>query len=370
MNIRQTLLTAFAALSATAGSAAATELMVPLYSWPSAWTEGIADCAALPDPDDRVACDTGKGYWARWQAVAATCAAGDVPVSVIVDPADGPGPLADGDPCDSPGSDWARGLELLEQSGCHVLGYVATDYLRRDPNTLWTEAQAYYGACRETGAVDGLFFDEYKGFEVTAADVQLTGLLATYLGWFMGFDLVLNPGTPPQWAAGEAPAGRQDDNPYADVNLRAVVTVENTPAGYAAVDLPDWQLAGDPADHALLLHGVDPLDRAGLLALMDQAWRDGFGHVFLTDGADEHIWSVQPAFWDDLVGKATSLRSYGDWSGDPQAVLGHYCAVPGQAYASGQCGGQPLIPGFCIVIDPYSPYYYGHAGFFVQCDAL
>ena len=357
MSMRMTLLSALAALPAMAGAAHATELIVPLYSWPSAWTENVPDCDALLGADDRDACHTGKAYWDRWQSVAATCASGEVPVTVIVNPADGPGLLADGDPCTSPNSDWARGLELLEQSGCHVLGYVSTEYLERDIGQMVSEVQAYDAACPQTGSVDGIFFDEYKGFQVTAADVDLTRQFSWFLGAYMGMDLVLNPGTPPRWAPGQAPAGAEGGNPYAGIALRATITVENTPAGYADVDIPQWQHDGEPRSYGLLLHGVDADDRAGMLALMDDAWRDGFGHVFLTDATGDDPWSDASAFWPDLVGKSASLSAYGDWSGDPLTNMRRYCNAAGPFYGA-QCAGRPLVVDFCIVLDPYSPQYY------------
>lgn len=349
-------LSAAAALLCLSGPAQSTEVMVPLYAWPSHWAAGIDDCAATNDP---TTCERGQQNWSQWEAVAESCRAGLADITAVINPASGPGVLMRGDVCDAATGDrdWQAGLELLQDAGCTVLGYVATDYGRRDANQMFSEVIAYANSCQMTGRIDGIFFDEYKGHDVTQHDVAFTNAWVNFLGSYFGFRVVLNPGTPPEWAPDEAPAGELDANPYASVVYHAMITVENTPEGYAAVDLPQWQLDDVDARSGLLLHGVDPADREGLLAAMDQAWRDQFGVVYLTDDTGANPWDTLSAHWDDVVGKAASLGAYGDWSGD---ALQRYCDADDgpRSFYPGQCGGAPLLPGYCIVLDPYSPNYY------------
>lgn len=75
----------------------------------------------------------------------------DVPVSVIVNPSDGPGAAAD--------ANYANFIKLLRAAGGKVYGYVATGFALRPPADVTADIEkwrSFYGA----NPVDGIFLDE------------------------------------------------------------------------------------------------------------------------------------------------------------------------------------------------------------------
>lgn len=72
-----------------------------------------------------------------------------VPIIAVVNPANGPG--------NGPDPNYQKGIDLLKQVGITVVGYVSTDYARRDINLVVGDANKYKAFY---GQLDGVFFDE------------------------------------------------------------------------------------------------------------------------------------------------------------------------------------------------------------------
>ena len=104
-------------------------VIVPLYVYPS---------------------EPGSPGWAAWEAVAAAAGVDhSVRLIAVVNPANGPGSVAD--------PNYRRGIDYLRATGVTVVGYVALGYGAVAPPAVARETRRWQ---RLYGGVQGIFFDE------------------------------------------------------------------------------------------------------------------------------------------------------------------------------------------------------------------
>lgn len=264
------LLLAFAlclsAALATTATAAATpqdaaprvQLLIPLYSYPT-WY----------NPPTYI-----------WDDVAAANSL--VPVTAIINPANGPG----GGP---PNSDYVVGLNDLRSAGVTILGYVYTSYGARDSNAVKADIDLY----DHYFDIDGIFFDEVASSATQLAYYQN---LYTYVLDRPNLErVVLNPGT-------------HIDEVYVSTLSQATAIIYEDAAsswnGYA----PDgYVYEYAPERFAMLAHSVG--DSGQLAQLIDLATTRQIAYVYLTDDSLPNPWNSLPGFWSDEINYLANVNA-------------------------------------------------------------
>lgn len=179
--------------------------------------------------------------------------------TVIMNPANGPGPAKD--PAYAKIVAAARARELA------VVGYVPTRFGTRPVAEVEADVERY----REWYGIDGIFMDEASA---EAADLPYYRELAALAGG----TVILNP-------------GRVPDAGYVEV-ADIVVTFEGTRAAYAGASFPAWTTEYGAERFAHLVYeagGAEPgsVERS--------AAARGAANVYVTDDAGANPWDALPA---------------------------------------------------------------------------
>ena len=239
-----------------AGGAADVELLVPLYSYPS-WYE----------PTNYV-----------WASVAA--AAGQVPVTAIINPNNGP----DGGP---PNADYLAGLNDLRSAGVTILGYVHTSYGAR----ALTAVQADIDLYDQHFNIDGIFMDE-----ASTSTNQLAYYQALYSYIVASSNLrtvVSNPGT-------------HQLEPFITAPTADTTVIFEGSSGWPGYVQDDY-LTNYPASRFAALVYAEA-DAAVMRGHIMNAVQRGIGFVYITDDTLPNPWDTLPAYWEDEVNYIQALR--------------------------------------------------------------
>lgn len=239
--------------------AAAIEVLVPWYVYPTHWI-----------PASYV-----------WDDLAAANSV--VPITAVLNPADGPG--------GPPNADYLVGLADLGAGGVTMLGYVYTSYGARPVADVkadidvWSAQWASYG-------VSGIFLDEAASGAATLDYYQELYQYVHAAAW--AGTVVVNPGV----SADEGYLSR----PAADI----VLGFENTAAPWETYVPPPWQSGHEPRHFAALVHTVG--GAAAMRQAADLAAARGFGFVFVTGDVMPNPWDTLPTFWTDEVAHLAALN--------------------------------------------------------------
>lgn len=219
-----------------ASSERGTGILVPLYVYPgSAWDSLTKLAAANPN----------------------------LPITAVVNPANGPG--ARSDPF------YALAIISLRSAGIEVLGYVATGYGSITPNLVEALMKRY----RSWYPLDGIFFDEMSTGPGTAKYYSALTSLAKSMGFEKS---VGNPGT---WVSGES--------------ARAVdLSVIYEGRGFPALSLLGQQYPTN--EHAFIAYGVKKLDHEALMTAARHV-----SYLFVTDGEQPNPYRSLPPYLGELV---------------------------------------------------------------------
>lgn len=204
-----------------------------------------------------------------WDAiVAAKTAHPTVPVVAIVNPASGPGTIAD--------PQYVSGISMLESAGVTVIGYVSTDYTNRSITDvemdliLW---DTFYG-----DGLAGIFFDEQSNDPADAPYYTDASTRAANHGFTF---TVGNPGT--------------DTDPAFIGTVDTILIYES--AGLPPVDtLGGWHDGYDRADFGVIPYAVPAVDTA----FVDGAELH-VGWIYLTDDDLPNPWDSLPPYFDALL---------------------------------------------------------------------
>jgi Spherulation-specific family 4 len=262
--LRKTASTAAAAAIAMCVlPAAAVELLVPAYFYPSF------------DP-----------ALSQWDEMTAAVVAG-TKITAIVNPNNGPGSAIN--------SDYTRAINDFRAAGGKVLGYVYTCYgnntcnpalpaLRTTADVL-ADAQKY----QTWYSVDGIFLDEMSN-QAAALPFYTTiaqGLRAAQpSGQIFG-----NPGT-------STPAS------YLTV-ADTIVTFERGTGSYAGASSEPWMTTAAPNRQAHLHYGVS--SEAAMRDLLQQAVARNAGYVYISNDVLPNPWDQLPSYWLAEVAAVSSV---------------------------------------------------------------
>jgi Spherulation-specific family 4 len=226
-------------VAAATSSTASAGLFIPLYTYPgSSWT--YAEQVKQSNPG--------------------------VPMTVIVNPADGPGSRYD--------SNYGSGIEQMRGDGINVIGYVYTDYASRSVSAAETDIATY----AQLYDVNGIFLDEMSN---VAGHESYYSTLTAY-AHSLGLSLVVgNPGTSvPQSYLG---------------TVDVIVIYENSGIPSQSV-LSSYTAGGDPSEFAVISYGVQQPSQSQASLLEDYV-----SNIFITNGTMPDPYHALPPYLSDLA---------------------------------------------------------------------
>lgn len=243
--------------------AAKLKILIPLYAYPN-WYDS-------------------KTY--SWPKVAK--AASEVPITAVINPNNGPdkGP---------PNKDYAKGLEDLRSAGVTILGYVFTNYGKRDISQIKAEIDLY----DEFYNIDGIFLDEAASgadkldyYQEIYKFIKAKSNLNT---------VVLNHGT------------QADPGYLARPAADTIVMFENYSRAWNAYQPESYVDRYEPEHFSTLIHSV--ADAATMKKFIELAVDRNVGYIYITDDSpdnpDRDPWNDLPSYWQEEVDLIRSLNQF------------------------------------------------------------
>ena len=191
---------------------------------------------------------------------------------LVMNPGTGPGLARD--------EAYAATVRKAQATGISVLGYVDTDYGRREPALVRQDVAAF----DEWYGVDGIFLDQVSS---GADGLGYYASLAEFIRTTPGPLVALNPGTFP--VEGYAA--------LADV----LVTFEGSYASYRSLASPDW-VKKYPASR--FWHLVYATTSADMPTAVKLARQRSAGHLYVTDDVLPNPWDTLPPYWSSELRRA------------------------------------------------------------------
>lgn len=194
-----------------------------------------------------------------------------VRVNVIVNPASGPGTIAD--------IVYTRAIKILKGAGARVLGYVSTAYTTRAENLINADIGLWRDIYPE---VDGIFLDETPTTYTTFYDT-----IVKYARQKSFYPIIGNPGAPP------------DATFFTSKTMDALVVFETSTFPVEA-DLKggDWEnsyMELDYKQRALLLYNI-----SSLTTLQINLIKKYCGYIFVTNLVTDY-WNGQGGYFERLL---------------------------------------------------------------------
>lgn len=217
-------------------------------------------------------------------------AASRIPLTVIINPASGPGTSTE--------PAYNSIISDIQNAGGKVIGYIPTTFGNRSAVDIVADAQSYnsfYGA----GTFDGFFLDEFSN------DIGDIGTHQTVYSDIKAIDPSLsvfaNPGTSvPQ-------AFFSLTQPTADT----IVVFENFASEYPANNPPSYYDSLDASQLAQIIHTVSTAGdvEATVSGIVDQAVADNTGWLYVTDDILPNPFDTLPSFFDSLVDNVEAVNN-------------------------------------------------------------
>jgi len=237
-----------------------TQILIPLYNYPN-WY----------DPADYI-----------WDDVAG--ANGQVPVTAVINPSNGPG--------GPPNENYQHGLSDLRAAGVTILGYVYTSYGARDINVVKAEIDLY----DQHFDIDGIFFDEVSN---DTEELSYYEELYDYVTSRPNLEKVfLNPG-----------CNIAEEYISSGHGCHTAVIFESESSEWPTYPLAEYVTSGAyPAERfAMLVHTTPDAD--AMRSHIDMAVARNVGYVYVTDDGSDNPWDSLPTFWTAEVDYIESLNA-------------------------------------------------------------
>jgi Spherulation-specific family 4 len=220
-----------------------------------------------------------------WKEVA--LAAKKVQIVAIINPNNGP----DNAP---PNTDYQQGIKDLHQAGVKIVGYVPTNYTKRDLHAVKTDIDLYIKHFN----IDGIFIDETANTQDKLAYYQQ--IYKQIKSRSSRYQVILNPGTDITES--------YIHEPVADV----LVIFENYQKVWAHYHPPAYIKNYTPEHFAALVHTV-AADRQSIESTIDRAAKHKFGYIYITndstDTANHNPWDSLPSYWQAQVNYIQKLNA-------------------------------------------------------------
>lgn len=216
----------------------------------------------------------------EWEKLAR--AAQEVPLIVILNPANGPGRNAN--------VDYQRALAGVRRNGGRVIGYVSTNYGRRPLENVFSDIARHL----HFYAIDGVFLDEMST-ETSLLRLRYYAAIYSFIKTKNPNLLVVgNPGTTP-------PAAYLRDR-KADI----FVSFEDGP-GYQIYEGQEWMKRFPASNFAHLVHGT--ADFGTMLNFVKSASDKHAGYFYCTDDGEDNPWDTLPSYWQAEVDAVKAVNT-------------------------------------------------------------
>jgi len=231
------------------------QILIPLYIYPDLGT------------DD-----------SRWKAIIE--AQSKVDITAIINPHNGP--LSN--TLDPRYRDYQKALQALNNAEVKIMGYVPTNYAKRDQHKIQEDINTYI----QYYSIDGIFFDEAAN---TTQHKDFYSQLTTYIRTKTKLkSVVLNPGTT------TAPVYIDTQRSIADT----VITFEQAYNHWvSAADPPAWVYTLETSRFALLVHTAPDIN--AMKRAIDLGSTRHYGYVYVTNDMGDNPWDTLPSYWQDMV---------------------------------------------------------------------
>lgn len=277
----QRALVIFLALAAaTSGRAVDMRLLIPLYNYPQWYA-----------PTNYI-----------WDDVAREGT--NVPITVIVDPASGPGP-------GFPNVDYDHALSEMSAGSVTLLGYVDTAFGTRPASNVIEDVAVYATEPR----VHGIFLDQ------ALADAghfgYYTNIYAAIHGHSNLAEVVMNSG----------PALEED---YLSAPATDVAMIFEQSVGWPEYQPPAHQFKYPPNRFSMLVHTCATADE--MAAHLARAAQRNVVHVYVTDAGMPNPWDRLPTYWTQLVSQVKAYRELASTAVTRSSgIVAQFSTVPGRA---------------------------------------
>ncbi|WP_310489469.1 spherulation-specific family 4 protein [Chamaesiphon sp. VAR_69_metabat_338] len=221
-----------------------------------------------------------------WQQV--ITAAKKVSIVAIINPNNGP----DRAP---PNADYRQGINDLRQAGVKLIGYVPSNYAKRDLQAVEADIALYIKYFN----VDGIFIDEAAS---TPDKISYYQQIYRYIKARLpasNHNVIINPGV-------------EVDEGYLDRSVAdTIVIFENYQKVWANYHPPAYVKKYSPQHFAALIHTTT--DRKLMKSTLDRAVKSKFGYVYITndstDTTNRNPWDTLPTYWQAEVNYIQQLNN-------------------------------------------------------------
>jgi Spherulation-specific family 4 len=213
-------------------------------------------------------------------------AAKKVQILAIINPNNGP----DRAP---PNTDYQRGIQDLRQAGVKIVGYVPSNYAKRDFQAVRADIDIYAKYFK----IDGIFIDEMtSNLESLNYYRQLYQHIKSLSPQYL---TIVNPGTDV--------AENYISQPVADIT----VIFENTQKVWATYHPPMYTSKYSPQHFAALIHTTP--NRKLMKSILDRSKKYQLGYIYITDDrtdtANHNPWDSLPKYWQAQINYIQKLNS-------------------------------------------------------------
>jgi Spherulation-specific family 4 len=213
-------------------------------------------------------------------------AAKKVSIVAIINPNSGPNHVP-------PNADYQQGIKDLHQAGIKIVGYVPTNYAKRDLQAVKADIDLY----TKHFNIDGIFIDESASKQ---DKLNYYRQLYQYIkSQSTRYSTIINPGT------------NVDETyisqPVADI----VVTFENYHKNWTSHQPPAYTKKYSPQNFAALVHTT--ANRKLMKSTLDRAVKYNFGYIYVTndstDPPNRNPWDTLPEYWQAQVNYIQKLNN-------------------------------------------------------------
>jgi Spherulation-specific family 4 len=227
-----------------------------------------------------------------WQQVIVS--AKKVPIVAIINPNNGPNHAP-------PNSDYQRGIKDLHQAGVKIIGYVPSNYAKRNLQAVEADIDLYLKHFN----VDGIFIDEAAS---TPDKISYYQQIYRYIKHrspqgnspqASSYNVIINPGM-------DIDEGYLS-KPVADT----IVIFENYQKAWDNYHPPAYVKKYSPQHFAALIHTT--ANRKLMKSTLDRAVKSKFGYVYITndstDTTNRNPWDTLPVYWQAEVNYIQQLNN-------------------------------------------------------------
>lgn len=226
-----------------------------------------------------------------WQQV--TAAAKKVPISAIINPNNGPNNAP-------PNSDYQQGIQDLHQAGVKTIGYVSSNYAKRDIQAVKADIDLYIDLFN----IDGIFIDEAAS---TPDKIDYYQQIYRYIksrsrsrhsDRQQDFNVIINPGVVVA------------EGYLKQIAADTIVVFENDRQAWDKYYPPGYARKYSSQHFAALIHTT--ADRNLMKSTIDRVAKYRFGYVYITSGSltnpNHNPWGSLPEYWQAEVNYLQQLN--------------------------------------------------------------